>query len=367
VQSLRNFPDPFLGEIARQPEAIRRTARGLADQREGLERLQGAAHGARVLLFTGMGASYHACYPAIAELAAGGVAALLVDSAELVHFRRPLLQPGTIVVAVSQSGHSAEVVRLAEEIGATGMGPRPFLVAVTNGTANRLADRADVALDTRAGEEGGPSTVTFAGALVTLACLARVLAGGDPGESAERTEADADQAAGAAGRLVARPEALGDQLLRWHAGRAATVLLGRGPARASAEMGALLLKETAGLPAEALEAAQFRHGPLELAGPDLAAVVVATEPETTALDVQLATELGGAGSAVLLVTSDPGGHGEAPSERTGTVHLGIGPLDRTLAPAVSIVPVQLLSWRLAVERGRSPGELTRASKVTTSE
>ncbi len=68
-----------------------------------------------------------------------------------------------MLVAVSQSGESAEVVRLIE-----GWAPvdRPLVVAVTNGTENTLAGLADVVLDTRAGDETGPSTMTFAGALV---------------------------------------------------------------------------------------------------------------------------------------------------------------------------------------------------------
>src|SRR6185312_9334755 len=81
----------------------------------------------------------------------------------------------------------------------------------------------------------GPSTMTFAATLVLMAALARSLAGRDPAPTA-----DAEAAAVAAGRLVADPE------------RTA---------------GALTLKEAARFPAESLQAAQFRHGPLELAGP----------------------------------------------------------------------------------------------------
>ena len=69
-------------------------------------------------------------------------------------------------------------------------------------------------------------------------------------------------------------------------------------------MGALTLKEAVGLPIESLETAQFRHGPLELAGPDLAAIVIATEPQTRDLDVGLAGELVDAGAAVLLVVEE---------------------------------------------------------------
>jgi glucosamine--fructose-6-phosphate aminotransferase (isomerizing) len=262
-------------------------------------------------------------------------------------------------VAVSQSGESAEVVRLAQEVRDREAGSRPFLAAVTNGTQNSLATRADLALDTGAGSESGPSTLTFAASLVTLSAVTRVVGREDGGSAVDLTIIAAEDAARAAGRLLADPEAQAEAILAWHGGRTITLILGRGPARASSEMGALLLKEAAGMPAEALETAQFRHGPLELAGPDLAAVVVATEPETLALDLGLAADLHQAGAAVLVVSFV-----ETPA---GLFGVRIDGVDRTLAPAVSVVPVQLLAWRLAVERGRAPGELTRAAKVTTHE
>jgi glutamine---fructose-6-phosphate transaminase (isomerizing) len=355
VQSLRKFPDPFLDEVHRQPDAVRVAADGLPRQLDAL----GALPKRDVLLFTGMGASYHACYPAVNELAARGIPALPVDTAELLHFRRPLLSAGALVVAVSQSGESAEVVRLAEEIRAMRSEHRPFLIAVTNGAANRLAVLADAAIDTLVGLEEGPSTMTFAASLVALAGLALVLAGEDSRTAGERTARTAHEAARTAERVLSGAEERADELLRWHRGREVTVLLGRGPARAASEMGALVLKEAAGVPAEALEAAQFRHGPLELAGPALAAVVMATEPETLALDLSLAGDLVETGAAVLVVSSEP-----APS---GALWVGMDRLDRTLAPAVSVIPTQLLAWRLAVERGRTPGVLTRATKVTTRE
>jgi glucosamine--fructose-6-phosphate aminotransferase (isomerizing) len=359
VKSLRNFPDPFLAEILAQPQAIRRAASGLADQIDVLHRVGGGADSARTIVFTGMGASYHACYPAITELAGRGIPALLVDTAELLHFRRPLLDRGVLVIAVSQSGESAEVVRLVDEVRTNDPVHRPFVAAVTNGLDNRLARGADVGLDTRAGEERGPSTLTFAASVVVLSGLVEVLAGEESAQAVARTTEAAEEAALAADPLLSDPQACADELLAWHRGRTTTVLLGRGPARAASEMGALLLKESAGIAAEALQAAQFRHGPLELAGPELAAVVVATERETRSLDLGLAADLVASGSSVLVVSPDP--------PPAGALGIRIGPTRRTLGASVSIVPVQLLAWGLAVERGRTPGMLTRASKVTTRE
>ena len=112
--------------------------------------------------------------------------------------------------------------------------------------------------------------------------------------------------------------------------------------------------------AESYETAAFRHGPFELAGPGLGAVVVATEPETRSLDLGLAADLVRTGAAVVVVSSE----GDVPE---GALGVRIPPVDRLLSPAVSIVPIQLLAWRLANARGRIPGVYTRVSKVTTRE
>jgi glutamine---fructose-6-phosphate transaminase (isomerizing) len=343
-----------MAEIAGQPDAVRRAASGLTDQRSTLDRLAGEAVG-RTLIFTGMGSSYDACYPAITQLAAAGIAAVHVDSSELLHFRRNLLGPSALLVAVSQSGESAEVVKVVEEAGGHGS----TVLCITNGTTNTLTRGSDLTLDTRVGQEIGPSTMTFGAALVLVAAAGRVLAGVDP-HTVEREIHGGAEAAAAAIEHLLEQTSLPDELATWFDGRPHSVILGRGSARAAAEMGALTLKEAVGLPIESLETAQFRHGPLELAGPDLAAIIIATEPETRGLDVGLAGELVQAGAGVLVVVED----GEGPS---GATCIELGRLDRGLAPAVSIVPAQLLAWKLAVLSGRPPGSYVRASKVTIRE
>jgi glucosamine--fructose-6-phosphate aminotransferase (isomerizing) len=350
VKSLGKFPDPFSAEIAGQPEALRRAAAGLRDQREALRTVAGLPTDGTVIL-TGMGGSYAMCYPLAADLADAGLIAMMLGSAELVHFRAGILGPSTPVIAVSQSGESAEVVRLVHMLRTRE--DRSPIVAVTNGSDNTLARTADVVLDTRAGEETGPSTRTFGAGLVVLAGMGRVLRGTAPDAACEAVSREVERAAASIERFLASP-ALGDGLLACLGPREDVVVLGRGPARAAAEMAALTLKEAVGLPAEALESAQFRHGPLELAGSNLAAIVIATEPETASLDRSLARELREVGAAVLEITRGDGA-------------FGIGDVDRSIAPAVSIVPIQLLAHRLAVAHGREPGSYVHAAKVTTRE
>jgi glucosamine--fructose-6-phosphate aminotransferase (isomerizing) len=356
VKSLGNFPDPFFAEIAGQPDALRRAAAGVADQRGTLSeaaRLAGSGN----LVLTGMGSSYDACYPAATALAGAGVPAIMVDAAELVYFRLAMIGDGDLLVLTSQSGQSAEVIHAAERLRARHR--PPAIVAVTNGTSNRLAELADVVLDSCAGEEEGPSTMTFGASLVMLGAFAKAVIGEPIDGVVEHLGREAADGARAIHDLVDRPE-LGDRLAAWHGGRPITVVLGRGAARAAAEMAALTLKEAVGMAAESLQAAQFRHGPLELAGPDLAAIIVATEPETVSLDLGLAEDLVRLGSAVLTISSD----GRGPER---SFCLSVGALDPLVAPAVSVVPAQLLAWRLASLNGREPGAYVHASKVTTRE
>ena len=328
----------------------------MAAQEAALGRVAELSAG-RTILFTGMGSSYDACYPAVTALAQAGIPALHLDAAELLHFRTGLLDAQTVVIAVSQSGESAEVVRVAEAVKAKAY--PPALVAVTNGAANTLAAMADAHLDTRVGIETGPSTMTFGAALAVVATVGSVVAGADPGKVAESGIAHAEVAATAIERLVTDPS-LPNRLADWFGDRSSAVILGRGPARAAAEMGALTIKEAVGIMIESLQTGQFRHGPLELAGPGLAAIVLATEPQTVELDLGLAAELSGLGAAVLVVT-------EVRDPPAGTFGLTTGPQGGGLSSAVSIVPAQLLAWRLAILHGREPGSYYRASKVTTRE
>jgi glutamine---fructose-6-phosphate transaminase (isomerizing) len=357
VESLGNFPDTFFKEISGQPAALRRAAAALLEQRDGLEGIREAAEAAKNLVFTGMGSSYDACYPAVNDLASRGISALLVDTAELLHFRQPILNGETFLTIVSQSGASAEIVKLAVELRT--QRTRPFVLTITNGLSNPLARHGDVTLDTWAGPETAPSTMTFAAAVAQLASVASLLAGASVDTSVDRTRAAAEDAACGVERLLQDAHGWAEELAGWLGDCSVIVILGRGPARGAAEMGALLLKES-GVMAESLESAAFRHGPFELAGPGLAAIVLATEPETRSLDLGLAQDLVEAGASVLVITPD----GEAPR---GALAAATGYQDRALFSAVSIVPVQLLAWRLSAKRGRIPGTFTRAFKVTTRE
>src|SRR3954451_5615560 len=139
VKSLGKFPDPFIAEIAGQPDAMRRAAAGLARHVDALETLRGRP--GRGLVFAGMGSSYDACYPAVTALARAGIAATMVDTAELLHFPMPTVGGNADPILGSQCGESGETVGVARALRERGDAPR--IVAVTNEPASSLAALAE--------------------------------------------------------------------------------------------------------------------------------------------------------------------------------------------------------------------------------
>jgi glutamine---fructose-6-phosphate transaminase (isomerizing) len=352
-------PDRYLVEILGQPAAFRRAASAMAAQVIALDGLATGGVGGPIVL-TGMGSSYDACLAAAAALGAAGILVTTVDTAELLHVRRTMLERVGLLVLVSQSGRSAEAVRLAEEVRALDAGRRPLVLAVTNGKTTPVAAFADFVLDTEVGPEDCPSTMTFAGSLVALAALAVILGGGAAEAAVASIDHAAAAAAAASAELLDEPDKTGQRLAAWLGGRPTIVALGRGTGLAAAEMTALTLMEAAGVAAVALPTAEFRHGPLEVVGPDVAVVIFALEPGTESLDRRFASELAVAGAAVLLL-------GPTGSPPPGVASIAVPGPRGILSPAVALGPLQLLARQLALARGRRPESFAHAAKVTTRE
>jgi glutamine---fructose-6-phosphate transaminase (isomerizing) len=134
-------------------------------------------------------------------------------------------------------------------------------------------------------------------------------------------------------------------------------LLGRGRSIASIYEGALLFNEVAKFPAVPMPAAQFRHGPVEIADERYRAIVFAPNDQTRELDVALARDLARLGGQVRLIGPEDaaGGWWAAPQ------------VPASCAPLLEIVPVQCAALRLAEWRGFTPGEFRVATQVTRSE
>lgn len=338
----------FLSDVHAQPdllEAALRTHLAAGSQLEGAAKaLRDAAP--RRIIITGMGSSFYSAYPAMLKLFAAGLPVTHIELAELLHFGHQALTRDTALIVISQSGETIEAVRLLND-----RHPQALLIAVTNNPNGTLARHAAHVIPHLAGPERAVATKTYTTSLLALQVLASRLVGEAPAQIADQILPSIE----AQRKLIQQYDAM-TLPEEWRRPGAMT-FVGRGPSYATALAGSLLFKETARIPADALSSAQFRHGPLEIAGPGHRAVICAGPGATFAYDMRLADELHACGSDVWLIGP------MTTSRRYPTVALP--PL--AFAPLAEIIPLQLAARAMTLANGLVPGEFARIGKVTDSE
>ena len=337
----------YLDDIEAQPEVIARLTARL-EASEAVRQAASRIAASRGVWLAGMGSSYAAAMYGRYMLAGPGRWVYTLDAGEALHYMAPSCRAGDVGVLISQSGASYETTRLAEALRG-----HTFLIAITNRADSPLATLADAVITLDVPPDEAVSVKTYTATLTALAVLGVRAGGIEPASPALLREALA--AAIHEGRANART------LARALAQRYVSVV-GRGPALASALFGALLLKEAAGRPAEALSGGQFRHGPMELAGPGHAAVVLAPAGATAELQRRLARDLATYGSSVLLVGPPP-----EPGPSEGVSFWPIPELAEPWSPLVQACALQWLAWACGVEGGRQVGRLLRTPRVVDYE
>ena len=344
----------YRSEIAEQPAVIAKIAGRFAS--EYGEALAKARHGLlgnqfdRVII-TGMGGSLHSTHAALITLTrALTTPVLLWDAAELTQQVPQLVNGRSAIIAVSQSGESAELCRLTE------LADRPGLsISLTNGADNALANWADVAITTAAGPESTASTKTYTAGFAALHLAVAHLIGQSEG-SAEAVRGAADTIAGF---LPALPR-VAEEAAAFLGPVNALVFVGRGASYASAAMGALLTEEAAKLTCQPLTGGQFRHGPLELVRSGFSAVIFAGEGEAAELNFRLAQDTAGLGGRCIVIGDDLSRLARSENLLPVTLpEVGGG-----LLPLTEILPIQHLAIPLAIARGFEPAAFLNASKVT---
>ncbi len=348
--NLTSSDNPYIQDLLRQPQALSETLRAFpAADLDPLRELGGRLGGGELAgaVLTGMGSSFHALHPLLLTLISAGVQAQMVETSELIHHAPGLLAADRLVVAVSQSGRSAEMLGLLERTRG-----RVPLVGVTNTPGSPLASGSDACLLTRAGDEFSVSCKTYVTALVALALLGRLLTGQEPGALLSGLE-------GLPGAVEGYLSRLDRFVLEFQArlkGIRNLYLTGRGASLAAVGTGGLIIKESAHFPAEGMSAAAFRHGPLELVSAETFVLVYAGLEPTVSFNRSLAADVEKAGGRSDLVACDEG---------EGVFHLPEVPA--AALPVLEILPAQVASLALARLQGHVPGRFIRATKVTSVE
>jgi glucosamine--fructose-6-phosphate aminotransferase (isomerizing) len=348
LEDLAMIEGEYLRDILQQPNALEETLTGLQPTKP-LHDLAARLNKGRFqrVVLTGMGSSFHALHPLNLELISHGVTALMVETSELVHYKNRFFDPKTLIVAVSQSGQSAEMVRLAQT-----NHKRCSVIAVTNTPESPLAKHADVAVLTRAGSEFSVSCKTYVTALMALKWLGDVLCERD----LRRTRQEWKHAGPAVAAYLADWKDYVRTLMDVLKNTRHLFLVGRGASLASAGTGALIVKESARFHAEGMSSAAFRHGPFEMLGSETFVLVFAGDPKTRDLNQRLLDDIRQQEERAELVGKDA----SLPCCRT-TEH---GP---SLRQVMEILPVQMITLALAARAGREPGRFELATKVTTTE
>jgi glucosamine--fructose-6-phosphate aminotransferase (isomerizing) len=358
----------MLKEIHEQPTVVQRTLEGRLSQDQVLVQAfgpQAAELFAKVrnVQIVACGTSYHAGMVArywLEELA--GIPCQ-VEVASEFRYRKVVVQPDTLFVTISQSGETADTLaalRNAKELGFLGS------LAICNVGISSLVRESDLTLLTQAGREiGVASTKAFTTQLVGLLLLTLSL-GQVKGTLAEGVEATLVE------ELRRLPTRLGEALAmdstvekiaELFAEKNHTLFLGRGAQFPVAMEGALKLKEISYIHAEAYPAGELKHGPLALVDNDMPVVTVAPNNELLEKLKSNLQEVRARGGQLVVFADEKAGMTNG--EGTHVVHMPH--IHDILSPILYTIPLQLLSYYVAVLKGTDVDQPRNLAKSVTVE
>lgn len=308
----------------------------------------------RSLIFSGMGSSHFCAIGAGIYLKRHGVDNQVISTGELLYYEKECLREDTLLVLISQSGESAETVRLISEL------PDKLpVIAVTNDGNSALAKRGQIVLPLHVSAEEAVTTRTY----LASVCLTMLLAAQLAGEGTDGMLRKLRRSVEALDRTLADREQILSGMEPFLDGCTAPAVMGRGYSLCSVEAGALFLREIVKVPAMAFDEAEFKHGPLEMAGPGFWAVIFAPSGPGAGMNMAMAESIVQKGGMVLLITDD----NCMVEKKEGLILIRLETMEEYLTPLCQIVPVQLLADSLAKKRGVMAGKFRWGSKIMDAE
>jgi glucosamine--fructose-6-phosphate aminotransferase (isomerizing) len=361
------FDHFMLKEIFEQPQSLRNTLRGRLMIDEGTARLGGLNMTVpelraidRVVLIA-CGTSWHASLIGeylIEELARIPVE---VEYASEFRYRNPILAPGTLVLSVSQSGETADTLAAMRE--AKRKGAR--VLGICNAVGSTIARESDGGVYVHAGPEiGVASTKAFTSQVAALALFTLYL--GRLGELSPELGAALTR------ELAVIPDKV-EQILAGHAlvrdiAKAYAhhnnfLYLGRGVSFPVALEGALKLKEISYIHAEGYPAAEMKHGPIALIDDNMPVVFICTQDSAYEKVLNNMEEVRTRRGKIVAVATEGDTHVASKADHVLYIPRTLGPL----TPLLSVIPLQLLAYYMAVERGCDVDQPRNLAKSVTVE
>lgn len=346
---LKDCPHYMLKEIREVPASVENTAAAFGKIRGAIKAL---AEGVNRVIFLGCGTAYNACLVAKRYIEAFVHIPAEADIAGEFRYKNPVVPAGTLIVAVTQSGETADTVeaaKLAKTLGAK-------VIAVTNAPYSEITRVAHAVVPVAAGSEiCVAATKSYTGQITALYLLALTLAGQYSDE-----------------KISALPKLCKSTVDNVHIDTVADIcarasgvyFLGRDIDYAVAQEGSLKLKEISYIPSEGYPAGELKHGTLALIDIRAVAVVIITSARLAEKSLNAVEQVLSRRGKVAVISNVEG----IGKKLGGRAHLiEIPACDEYLSPLLSAIAVQLIAYKTALLLERDPDKPRNLAKSVTVE
>ena len=364
---LGGFEHYMLKEIFEQPVSISNCLRGRAEPREGRVVLGGLAKYARDLakakriILTGQGTAWHAGL--VGDYLLEDLAKICAECtyASEFRYRNPIVEEGTVLIAISQSGETADTLAALREAKDKGA----LVIGVVNSVGSTIARETDAGVYLHAGPEiGVASTKAFTCQIAVLTMLSIFL-----GRRKFMSQAQTQELLDGLCRIpdhmrtVLAQSDLVRQIALAFCGRENWLFLGRGYHYPVALEGALKLKEISYIHAEGMPAAEMKHGPIALINDGMPVVFIATAGMQYEKVISNIEEVRARGGRIIAVATE----GDTNIRRYSDHVVYVPDVPEPLQPMLTVVPLQLLAYHAAVARGCNVDKPRNLAKSVTVE
>jgi glucosamine--fructose-6-phosphate aminotransferase (isomerizing) len=358
----------MLKEIHEQPRSIKDCFRGRLNAEEGWVSLGGIKDyeqkmiNANRIVMVACGTSWHACL--VGEYLFEDLARINVEVeyASEFRYRNPIINENDVVIAVSQSGETADTLaalELAKSKGAT-------ILGVCNVVGSSISRITDAGSYTHAGPEiGVASTKAFTAQVTVLTLMALSLAHkkGTLSETKFHTMLAELEAIPEKVQKVLEKNELIERIASTYKGAANALYLGRGSSFPVALEGALKLKEISYIHAEGYPAAEMKHGPIALIDENMPVFVIATQGTSYEKVISNIQEVKARKGQIIAIVTEGDEHVKEIADHV----IEIPDTDEHLVPLLATIPLQLLSYHIAVMRNCNVDQPRNLAKSVTVE
>lgn len=344
----------YYNDVLNQPESLRKCIDGIG-KKETINKYNNISQlKYDKVIFSGMGSSNYCSVSASIILANERITNFRISTSELLHYKSSLINETSLLVLTSQSGESAEIVSLIEQI------PKKCpVIAITNDQNSTLAKRGNVTLLLNVEAEEAVTTRTYLASIVINNMVAYALSE----KKISNFLQPLNKGVEILEDVLRKNEEITNIMLDKISNPPYLFLLGRGESLSTVEAGTLFMREIVKYPAMGLDCGEFKHGPLEMVDEKFNAIIFSPNDQTRSLNEKLACSIENKGGNVVFVTT-----GESSNLlNKGIAEINLPYIEKWLSPLISVVPVQLYANRLAVIRGVEAGKFRWGSKIMKEE